>query len=669
MVGVACRTVAACVAVGGNGSIATTDDGAQHWTHHASGTTANLSTVTCSDRTNCYALGSFPNDGQTVFLATVNGGKTWQQPSSHLPTRPGQSVHDLICPSVATCLGAVVAYPNVSLLLRTTDSGRTWRMVNVPRLQFVVVAACATASICYAMGPLKGGGRPNPSFGYVRSADGGKTWKFSGRAPRGGFLAMACPKANVCFATASNCGAECSEADVFVTRDGAKAWKEVAHNVIGEQLSNIACPSATTCYAHGVRSVLKTTNGGKSWSIRYLPDPTSYHKGVHLACPSPTACYVAAGFTVLKTSTGFDRTRETLAKSTIHDLSLNDISCSSTVSCYAAGTHSTCPRAGSCYDVAAPLAVTSDGGRTWREAPKPPDRFARLNCPNPSVCFAISPSSCCSPRPRDAAIDRSGDGAKSWQRKPLRQIVAPLIPDPNLDALAPDITCVSATTCYATAMLLKVKGNSFIQVLALLATQNGGRKWEVRTGIDAAVRAGVPRSSSRLRLDAISCPSGLNCVVMANASDKSARSLRSVLLSTRDGGKTWRRQSVPSSGRQGRLACPTIETCYVQLYPPPGVITAATVTGLVLVTHDAGFSWRRTVFNPNRPLFGIACGTAKSCVVVGEDGTYWTRDGGLTWQRQLLANGERFAGMTSIACPAVETCYAVAGVTIIATHP
>ena len=56
-------------------------------------------------------------------------------------------------------------------------------------------------------------------------------------------------------------------------------------------------------------------------------------------------------------------------------------------------------------------------------------------------------------------------------------------------------------------------------------------------------------------------------------------------------------------------------------------------------------------------------------VVVDEDGTYWTRHGGLTGQRQLLANEKRFAGLTSVACPAVDTCYAVGGATIIATRP
>jgi hypothetical protein len=118
--------------------------------------------------------------------------------------------------------------------------------------------------------------------------------------------------------------------------------------VIGEELGTIACPSATTCYARGVHSVVRTTTSGKSWSIRSLLDPTSYARGSDLACASPTACYVAAGFTVLKTSDGFDHTLETLAQSVIHDLSLRDISCPSTASCYAAGTHSTCPRAGSC---------------------------------------------------------------------------------------------------------------------------------------------------------------------------------------------------------------------------------------------------------------------------------------------------------------------------------
>ncbi|MBV9281153.1 MAG: hypothetical protein JOZ41_13815 [Chloroflexi bacterium] len=78
MSGVACPAVTACVAVGGNGSIATTTDGAQRWTHRTSGTTADLSNVVCPDRTICYAIGGFAQSGRTVFLASVDGGMTWK---------------------------------------------------------------------------------------------------------------------------------------------------------------------------------------------------------------------------------------------------------------------------------------------------------------------------------------------------------------------------------------------------------------------------------------------------------------------------------------------------------------------------------------------------------------------------------------------------------------
>jgi hypothetical protein len=130
-----------------------------------------------------------------------------------------------------------------------------------------------------------------------------------------GGITMACPQKDTCFATASNCGAECSEGDVFLTRDGARTWKEVAHSLIRDQLWNIACPTATTCYAHGAHKVVRTTDGGKQWSIRRVQDTMNWELENDLACPSPAICYVAASFTVLKTSDGFGHTRETMARS------------------------------------------------------------------------------------------------------------------------------------------------------------------------------------------------------------------------------------------------------------------------------------------------------------------------------------------------------------------
>jgi hypothetical protein len=244
------------------------------------------------------------------------------------------------------------------------------------------------------------------------------------------------------------------------------------------------------------------------------------------------------------------------------------------------------PGGGPGEPVAAPLAVTSDGGRTWRETRPPPQPFTGLSCLSTIVCYAISPSRCCTPPSLDAAVYRSGDGAKTWQGKTVRQIVAPLVPE--TDSPGPYISCATVTTCYVTATLLKAESTSVPPILSVLVTRNGGMTWSVRTRIDIAVRAGAPRQYSPPTLDAISCPRVMTCFVIGSVSSGA------VFLSTTDGGKTWRRHSLPSDGRWGPLACPTITTCAELLYPLASMRLPAAQAAVVLVTHDAGVSWHRT---------------------------------------------------------------------------
>src|SRR4051794_34370896 len=103
---IACRSVTACVAVGD--AIISTNDGGQHWAERRSGARISFQSITCPDRAICYALGSQPAGsnppGQAPNFAWMmfrsgDGGSTWQQLSSRLPTGTAQFLNDLVCPS------------------------------------------------------------------------------------------------------------------------------------------------------------------------------------------------------------------------------------------------------------------------------------------------------------------------------------------------------------------------------------------------------------------------------------------------------------------------------------------------------------------------------------------------------------------------------------------
>lgn len=150
------------------------------------------------------------------------------------------------------------------------------------------------------------------------------------------------------------------------------------------------------------------------------------------------------------------------------------------------------------------------------------------------------------------------------------------------------------------------------------------------------------------------------------------------LLSTSDGGTTWTRKTVPDMNAGDSpgaftppLACPTPTTCYLLLSNGSNLDPSS--TGNVLVTHNGGTSWRRTVVQAKAVLTDMTCPTAQACWVAGWDGIFATADGGKTWQRETMADGTPVPQRSSITCPAADTCYAVGGplfveVTIVGTR-
>ncbi len=671
---VACRSVTACVAVGLGGSIVTTADGGQHWTERRSGTTAFLERIACPGHAAWYAAGltntPYSQSAQLVILKSADGGTTWRQVSTHIAGSPYTFVSSLACPSEQTCLlGGSNGNPGGSnAILRTTDGATTWQLVHIQGLVESDVITCATTTICYAAGIVENEVR------LLWSVDGGQTWRLRGSQNPTGLSAMVCPAAEICFAIAQDCGGECNLGHIYVSRDGARTWKRVHDGAAGD----IDCPTATTCYASADQSVLRTTNSGQTWSVRRLPSQPA-----GLTCPGPATCYLSTLFGLLKTSDGFGHTQETLYHSVVHNQTLTDISCPTTTSCYVAGSRNACPLNGPCDQVPASFAATTDGGRTWRTTPQTPDLLERLSCPRVSVCFAVGGTD-----PSPIALDRSDDGAVTWHQTRWQQISNRLLSHNQ----ASDITCVAATTCYVLATVGETPpGNSGpAQRLAVLVTHDTGRSWSVQTEIDTAARTGSTGPPNLLMLvtpNRISCPSVTTCFVLATIYHVAAPGHpdeQVVILSSTDGGKNWTRHltvpgTVPDSGYAplGQdLSCPTTTTCYLLSFTQnPEASNPNGLPGPVLVTHDAGATWRSSVVSSGEYLMAINCTTSQSCRVAGTSGISTTVDGGTTWQPELLADGSKVVPMISIACPAVHTCYSVGGpepccaVMIVATHP
>ena len=144
----------------------------------------------------------------------------------------------------------------------------------------------------------------------------------------------------------------------------------------------------------------------------------------------------------------------------------------------------------------------------------------------------------------------------------------------------------------------------------------------------SAVTSGAWRadtSGTRQRLYAVACLSALRCEAVGAAG---------TIVSTGDGGVTWRAQASPLRGSPAilyRIACVAPGSCYVIARPDT-----------ILVTHDDGVTWSSHVLS----LAGAGAGLTKQACPPGPVG-------GPSAQPCRL-------GLLDIACVSASICYAVA---------
>src|SRR5205807_9921015 len=95
-------------------------------------------------------------------------------------------------------------------------------------------------------------------------------------------------------------------------------------------LDTVSCPSASVCYAAGGAGIMKSTNGGTSWSIL---DPS--FSAESLSCFTIDECVGVGGTKVAKTTDGSTWTLQTPPTNTEE---LSAVSCPNAIFCVAIGT-------------------------------------------------------------------------------------------------------------------------------------------------------------------------------------------------------------------------------------------------------------------------------------------------------------------------------------------
>jgi photosystem II stability/assembly factor-like uncharacterized protein len=255
----------------------------------------------------------------------------------------------------------------------------------------------------------------------------------------------------------------------------------------------------------------------------------------------------------------------------------------------------------------AAIAVTVDGGKTWQERPLPAGQEANadLACPAVTTCvlwgYTVPGAA-----PR-AAVLRTTDGGGSWTRS--RTAVRGR---PRPARLA----CPSVRVCYLYGGL---------SATAISVSRDGGMTWRTLPGSDMFKLSGVP-TNALADLGGLACPSADVCYTSQGeaACQCDLWGPYGTVIGTQDGGQHWRRlylargHDYPSDA----IACPGVGVCYVV----GSRHQAVAADGVILSTRDGGRTWSTHPL-PVGP--SLTCPDATTCYA---GVLYRTTDGGTTWK-------------------------------------
>ncbi|MEX1218153.1 MAG: hypothetical protein WEA11_06525 [Acidimicrobiales bacterium] len=359
-------------------------------------------------------------------------------------------------------------------------------------------------------------------------------------------------------------------------------------------------------------------------------------------------------FTVLALAIGFvavaDRAGAVVTKATVvpsPNLSttlsgLNSVSCVSLTVCVAVGAYV------NSLDVDRTQAMIWDG-TAWTITPTPnvgggDNSLASVSCTSATFCMAVGFAS-------DAGSSESL--AMTWDGSSWTTVTSPnSSPEDNVYE---SVSCVAANFCMAVGYYLDGTDN-FYKTLA--AT------WDGTTLSPLA----SPNAGNSSYLESVSCISTTLCMAVGEQYE----TFTFQTLSMSWDGSTWTILTTPDPGASENLvygvSCVSATWCVAV----GGSIDSSDGDFAALIMAWNGASWTSATsptFATENQLLGVDCLSTSDCIAVGqfrdETGIFQTMvltwDGN-TWTLLNSPNsgtGENF--LSSISCPAVDTCFAAGG--------
>jgi photosystem II stability/assembly factor-like uncharacterized protein len=308
------------------GQIFQTADGGNSWTQRLTGA-GSLRDLTFADANTAYAVG----DGSKVY-ASADGGASWN-PAAAAGIPGGLPIGEVSCSSASTCVAVALGRATV---LRTSDGWATVQE-STPSTQGLFAASFATGARVVVAG--RGGTtRVSDNAGATFALVGGSIGITASRLrPGPGGLAYAPGPAGA----------------IGVTADGGQTWGALTANT-PDAVVDVSFPTASTGYAVDSSGlVLKTVNGGASWTQL---DSGSGARRAILAPAASTVLLIGNGIRRSTNGETFDRVSGLAGRAVLRD----GDQAGAMLFAWGAKT----------------ILASRNGGRTWTQVRKPGPRLS-----------------------------------------------------------------------------------------------------------------------------------------------------------------------------------------------------------------------------------------------------------------------------------------------------
>ena len=253
-------------AVGGSlsgGFIINTNDGGATWNYFGSGAFSRLNSIYFLNSNTGYAVG-----GNGTFLKTINGGTTWAV--SYAGT--SQYLESVYFTDANT--GYIAG--DYGTLLKTINGGTSWSTLTSGTSDYLLSVHFTDSNNGYVVGYDYNA----PGGIILHTSDGGVTW--TSTITNEGLYSVYSPETNTGYAVGM-------VGTMMKTSDGGTTWALESSRVISNNfttLTSIKFTDTNTGYIVGgdpdfgnyntAGIILKTINGGTTWSAQSLPTTTAY---------------------------------------------------------------------------------------------------------------------------------------------------------------------------------------------------------------------------------------------------------------------------------------------------------------------------------------------------------------------------------------------------------